>query len=332
MNGAANGANQRWKRIPVNTTGVLDADLDFGNGLGTPRPVDTNNDGVVDLVYAGDKKGNLWRFNVRDLNNVVVTKIYKTPSAVAVTGQQPVAQSINNAPVVRKFGGAGTCPASQAADCWMVVFGTGDDLNPLTTSNSMAPQTLYGLFDKGEIGATALITDTNLVDQTITANASAVGSVGTISNNAVAYATGKRGWRMQLTLGEHATSGPELQVNGSVMFATSRPAGMAVTSCAPGAGWLTQLNMATGAGKDNAFKNSTNNTTGARAVVNDGTGIYAAPNTLLGSTLNSRTHKLLISGFAGNLGASNLNNSLITQSTDIMVGRMSWREVFNAPR
>jgi len=34
------------------------------NGLSTPRPVDLNGDGTPDVVYAGDLKGNLWKFDV----------------------------------------------------------------------------------------------------------------------------------------------------------------------------------------------------------------------------------------------------------------------------
>ncbi|QDL54234.1 pilus assembly protein [Rhodoferax aquaticus] len=34
------------------------------NGLSTPGMVDTNGDGLVDLIYAGDLKGNLWKFDV----------------------------------------------------------------------------------------------------------------------------------------------------------------------------------------------------------------------------------------------------------------------------
>jgi Neisseria PilC beta-propeller domain len=336
LNGAVNGVNQRWKRISVNQSANPDVDLDFANGLGTPRPVDTNGDGIVDLIYAGDKKGNLWRFNVRDLDKVSVTKIFKTPTAVAVAGQSAVGQAIYAAPVVQQFSGAGTgttaskCSAIQMLDCWMVLFATGDSINPLTTTNSLALQGLYGVFDKGDVDAQALVSPTALVAQTLSTGSAALGSVRTLSANAVDYANGKRGWYVYLSKGEHATGNPVLLGNGSVMFATTRPAGMVATSCAPSMGWLTQLNPATGTGKNTAFKNSSTNAVGPSMVVNTGTGTFDLPSVLNGSTLNSRTHQLLISGNMGVLGGGDV--STITQSTDIMVGRMSWREVFGAPK
>jgi type IV pilus assembly protein PilY1 len=35
-----------------------------GNGLSTPQAIDLNGDGKVDIAYAGDLKGNLWKFNL----------------------------------------------------------------------------------------------------------------------------------------------------------------------------------------------------------------------------------------------------------------------------
>lgn len=34
------------------------------NGLSTPRLVDINGDGKPDFVYAGDLKGNIWKFEI----------------------------------------------------------------------------------------------------------------------------------------------------------------------------------------------------------------------------------------------------------------------------
>jgi type IV pilus assembly protein PilY1 len=34
------------------------------NGLSPPIPVDTNGDRVIDVIYAGDYYGNLWKFDV----------------------------------------------------------------------------------------------------------------------------------------------------------------------------------------------------------------------------------------------------------------------------
>jgi type IV pilus assembly protein PilY1 len=47
----------------------LTADTGPNNGLSQPVWVDENNDGIADSIYAGDLKGNLWKFNVSDANS-----------------------------------------------------------------------------------------------------------------------------------------------------------------------------------------------------------------------------------------------------------------------
>lgn len=49
---------------------VADASTTVGydNGLSTPMPMDTNTDGFADTVYAGDLKGNMWKFSIGPVN------------------------------------------------------------------------------------------------------------------------------------------------------------------------------------------------------------------------------------------------------------------------
>lgn len=46
----------------------LVADAGTGNGLSQPIWIDTDNDGIADAIYAGDLKGNLWKFDVKSTN------------------------------------------------------------------------------------------------------------------------------------------------------------------------------------------------------------------------------------------------------------------------
>jgi type IV pilus assembly protein PilY1 len=43
---------------------ALVAGVSGGNGLSTPTPVDVDGDKIVDYIYAGDLKGNMWKFDV----------------------------------------------------------------------------------------------------------------------------------------------------------------------------------------------------------------------------------------------------------------------------
>ena len=44
------------------------ADTGAGNGLSAPRWEDIDGNGTADVVYAGDLKGNLWKFDISDAN------------------------------------------------------------------------------------------------------------------------------------------------------------------------------------------------------------------------------------------------------------------------
>src|SRR6185437_1035335 len=83
-----------------------------GDGIASPAAVDLDGDKIVDYVYAGDLKGNLWRF---DLTDPDPTKW--------VAGSQPLfstpGQPITTVPVV---GGVVTAGGFRRV---MVAFGTG---------------------------------------------------------------------------------------------------------------------------------------------------------------------------------------------------------------
>ena len=69
---------QELVRIPV-TTEVAGNGLAKDNGLSAPRVVDLNGDGRVDIAYAGDNLGNIWKFDL--------TSDTSSQWAVAFTGK-----------------------------------------------------------------------------------------------------------------------------------------------------------------------------------------------------------------------------------------------------
>ncbi|MBK6386463.1 MAG: hypothetical protein IPF71_06440 [Rhodoferax sp.] len=75
-------AGTHYKKIVVGAAG-----LGPNNGLAAPTAVDSNNDGIIDVIYAGDLKGNVWKFNVSDSDpaNWGVATTGSVPSYQATT-------------------------------------------------------------------------------------------------------------------------------------------------------------------------------------------------------------------------------------------------------
>ncbi|HFC5242082.1 TPA: PilC family type IV pilus tip adhesin, partial [Neisseria gonorrhoeae] len=94
-------------------------------GLSSPTLVDKDLDGIVDIAYAGDRGGNMYRF---DLSN---SDSSKWSAKVIFEGDKP----ITSAPAV-----------SRLADKRVVIFGTGSDLSEQDVVDK-AQQYIYGIFD-----------------------------------------------------------------------------------------------------------------------------------------------------------------------------------------
>ncbi|HFA9907227.1 TPA: pilus assembly/adherence protein PilC, partial [Neisseria gonorrhoeae] len=120
-----NGSGSLIKKIEVK---------DGKGGLSSPTLVDKDLDGIVDIAYAGDRGGNMYRFDLsdNDPNKWSVRTIFE--------GGKP----ITSAPAV-----------SRLADKRVVIFGTGSDLSEEDVVGTN-PQYIYGIFDddKGTVKVT----------------------------------------------------------------------------------------------------------------------------------------------------------------------------------
>ncbi|WP_275068842.1 PilC family type IV pilus tip adhesin, partial [Neisseria meningitidis] len=98
---------------------------DGKGGLSSPTLVDKDLDGIVDIAYAGDRGGNMYRFDLsgQDPSQWTVRPIFE--------GTKP----ITSAPAVSKL-----------KDKRVVIFGTGSDLSEEDV-DKMDEQYIYGIFD-----------------------------------------------------------------------------------------------------------------------------------------------------------------------------------------
>ena len=128
------------------------------NGLATPRLVDINGDGNPDVAYAGDNLGNLWKF---DLSNVDASQWRVAFGGTPLfTAQGPASlgnasrtktQPITIAPTVRANDrtmevGTGADAKTVAVGGMMVAFGTGRNVSQ-DDAASVDVQTLYSVLD-----------------------------------------------------------------------------------------------------------------------------------------------------------------------------------------
>jgi len=132
----------------------------FPNGLGTPSAVDSDLNGTVDVVYAGDRLGNLFRFDLGDPDpaNWSSTRIF---TASYSEGGVNTIQPILSQPLVIKH------PTEQG---FLVIFGTGSYVTRDDARNEDI-QSIYAIWDRGENNPATAAADSRerrLVEQDLT--------------------------------------------------------------------------------------------------------------------------------------------------------------------
>ncbi|ENS9422978.1 pilus assembly/adherence protein PilC, partial [Neisseria gonorrhoeae] len=153
-------------------------------GLSSPTLVDKDLDGTVDIAYAGDRGGNMYRF---DLSN-------SDPSKWSVSTIFEGGKPITSAPAV-----------SRLADKRVVIFGTGSDLTEEDVLNT-DEQYIYGIFDDDKaannVNASRGVLGSGLLEQHLTQENK------TLFLNKRSDGSGSKGWAVKLTGGRRVTVKP----------------------------------------------------------------------------------------------------------------------------
>ncbi|HFC3088721.1 TPA: PilC family type IV pilus tip adhesin [Neisseria gonorrhoeae] len=154
---------------------------DGKGGLSSPTLVDKDLDGTVDIAYAGDRGGNMYRF---DLSS-------DKPSEWTVRTIFEGGKPITSAPAV-----------SRLADKRVVIFGTGSDLSEEDVT-SQDIQHVYGIFDNDtDMGAAQDGQGKGLLEQVLTQENK------TLFLNKGSDGSGSKGWVVKLREGERVTVKP----------------------------------------------------------------------------------------------------------------------------
>lgn len=180
----------------VSDAGKLLAKIPAPNGKGglsTPTLVDTDFDGIVDFAYAGDRYGNMFRF---DLSGETPSK-WSAQMIFQGSGNQP----ITSAPAVSR----------RSKDKYVVIFGTGSETyqNELNNTNGQI-NAVYGIYD--DVSDKAVLANSSELEQQ---TRESDGEHIYVSDNKVGE--GKKGWSLTLGPNERVTVKPTMILRTAVV-------------------------------------------------------------------------------------------------------------------
>lgn len=234
----------------IETCGSTDSSCLAGyNGLSSPTVIFDSNRTII-AAYAGDLKGNLWKFDLSSKSASEWVVAYDAPLFTAVNGDD-IPQSIT-APLEVGFNSVGG---------YMIYFGTGKyyEVGDNAVGSSPAVQSFYGVWDNGstisgrsvlqqqtilaEVGLGTVITDASVAAK------QPFNSLRGVSNATFTYSATKRGWYIDLVSpangaeGERVVNQAKLR-SGNITFTTMIPLGDACTG--GGRSWAMELDALSG--------------------------------------------------------------------------------------
>ena len=165
---------------------------DGKGGLSTPTLVDTDFDGIVDIAYAGDRYGNMFRFDLRG----------ETPSEWSA---QMIFQGSGNQPIT-----SAPAVSRRSKDKYVVIFGTGSEIYHSELDVATQDNAVYGIYDDTSKEAVLAKSD-ELTGQTVQAD----GEYISVTNNKVSE--DQKGWKLALGSGERVTVKPTMILRTAVV-------------------------------------------------------------------------------------------------------------------
>ncbi|NIJ73000.1 pilus assembly protein [Xanthomonas sp. F4] len=273
------------------------------NGLSAVLAWSSNNDFIVDRLYAGDLNGNVWRFNMTGASG--------TASRLFSASYSSKAQPITAAPTAAK---------DPATGLTWVFFGTGKYLSSGDLGNKDV-QSWYGLIDRGSTipSTRATLGKVNILQE------------GTVNGYAVRViddkpSAGQDGWYMDLVSPPGTTPQGERMVvsnffQGTALIGTTRIPDSGDVCLPSGKGFVMAINPFTGGRLSQSFFDL------------DGSGGSSTGDTLNGTPvsgigLNSSPNSPIFIGNQMQIALDNASTTTLgTNSSALSMKRVSWREL-----
>ncbi len=233
------------KAIQAGTAGAANP-----NGLSNPVALDTDSNGYIDRVYAGDLNGTMWKF---DLSSTTVSSW--SASALLVTSP---AQPITTTPGIASHPNGGYMVSFGTGKIFTGAFGTYNHATATWTTASTgdladtAVHYVYGVWDGAPAANAAILTQT-LTERSYTYSGTTTRVRRSTANvpNWASGAANHKAWKVALPAGERVTGEGSFTENGRFYFVSYNPtvapylvAG--TTTDLFGENWLMELNYLTG--------------------------------------------------------------------------------------
>lgn len=227
------------------TPGVDFIEIDTGNGsqdqpngLSAPSAIDVNDDAVVDYIYAGDIKGNMWVFDLTHDQPNNWSSRFGSDSKPKPLFSANDNQSIQSAPIVVRY--SDDILGSNKNSNFLVLFAT----NQVELStNEKGASYYYAVLDRGK----AELTPAHLASRELSVVFSGNQPMRSVSGKPINWSS-QYGWK--LPLGDKITSSGESVAPGSILRNSALLFSSIVQDSNPcqsrESGWLTALQFNTG--------------------------------------------------------------------------------------
>ena len=297
-----------------NVVKELDTGATGGNGLSAPRGWDNDGNGTVDYVYAGDLKGNLWKFDLSGTSNTD-WKVGNGGKAMFVAKDT----GGNLQPITT---GLALAKDPSTGKRW-VFIGTGSFMTQGDVTD-MSVQSMYGLIDDDStITGRSELQKREIVEIDATEKYRGFEANGTLDSS-------KKGWYIDLLTPPDGTAEGERIVNrplvrGTVLVTASMIPPTGETCEAGGRGYINALDAFTGTSTKDSYFDANNNGDFTDDTIGSGTSEVPIGSVDLGvgmPTLPTIIDNLLVvGGSTGSMGEIKVNPQ------GAGARRISWREI-----
>lgn len=222
-------------------TSTLVGDTTTPNGLAEPAVL-PDIDGKIVAAYAGDLRGNLWKYDL-----TTRTFAFSRTPLFTAKNAAGIAQPITSAPAIAKHPNSG----------YLLSFGTGKYFEIGDHSADVPVQSLYGIWDKATLvsgawqGGTVITARSALLKQEVIGESIEAGNKWRLVSKHLIHWETNPGWYLDLpTAGERITDTPMLNA-GQVLFITRIPR-VEEDPCIPSVGtsWFMAVDLLTGGRSD----------------------------------------------------------------------------------